>query len=191
MGQTTLWSGPDAPTESNDHDYLNAGLNLTVASVPCWPAAKRVRTDPNTATVAAASSVSAQAIESEPVEAEASTGVFERLRYGLSRSRGQFTEGLASLVLGKKRLDPVLLEALEEQLIMADLGLEAADRVLESLRQRLDRESLAAEGTAMSALKETLVELLADQEQTLDVSRRRPTMIWWLASMVRGKPPRW
>ena len=31
---------------------------------------------------------------------------FGRLRKGLSRSRDQFTEGLASLVLGKKQLDP-------------------------------------------------------------------------------------
>ena len=57
-------------------------------------------------------------------------------------------------MLGKKQLDPALLEALEEQLIMADLGLEATDRVLESLRQRLDRKSLAEEETVMSALKE-------------------------------------
>ena len=46
---------------------------------------------------------------------------------------------------------------------MADLGLEATDRVLESLRQRLDRKSLSAEETVMSALKETLTELLMDQ----------------------------
>ena len=30
------------------------------------------------------------------------SSVFERLRSGLSRSRGQLSEGLASLVLGKK-----------------------------------------------------------------------------------------
>ena len=49
---------------------------------------------------------------------ESGSGVFERLRSGLSRSRGQLSEGLASLVLGKKQLDPALLEALEEQLII-------------------------------------------------------------------------
>ena len=53
---------------------------------------------------------------------DSGSAVFERLRSGLSRSRGQLSEGLASLVLGKKQLDPALLEALEEQLIMADLG---------------------------------------------------------------------
>ena len=43
-------------------------------------------------------------------------GMFGRLRDGLSRSRSQITDGLATLVLGKKQLDPALMEALEEQL---------------------------------------------------------------------------
>ena len=62
-------------------------------------------------------------------------GMLGRLRDGLSRSGSQITDGLATLVLGKKQLDPALMEALEEQLIMADLGLDATHRVLELLRQ--------------------------------------------------------
>ena len=74
----------------------------------------------------------------------AEPGMFQRLRAGLGRSRSQLSEGLASLVLGKKQLDPALVEAIEEQLIMADLGLETSARVLDLLRQRLDRKSLSA-----------------------------------------------
>ena len=70
--------------------------------------------EPSAGADAAAVPASGSTAESQP--AEASAGVFGRLRKGLSRSRDQFTEGLASLVLGKKQLDPALLEALEEQL---------------------------------------------------------------------------
>lgn len=141
--------------------------------------------EPSAGADAAAVPASGSPAESQP--AEASAGVFGRLRQGLSRSRDQFTEGLASLVLGKKQLDPALLEALEEQLIMADLGLEATHRVLESLRQRLDRKSLSAEETVMSALKETLTELLMDQEQSLDISQRRPFVILVVGVNGAGK----
>ena len=141
--------------------------------------------EPSAGPDAAAVPASGSTAESQP--AEASAGVLGRLREGLSRSRDQFTEGLASLVLGKKQLDPALLEALEEQLIMADLGLEATDRVLESLRQRLDRKSLSAEETVMSALKETLAELLMDQEQSLDISQRRPFVILVVGVNGAGK----
>ena len=141
--------------------------------------------EPNAGADTAAAPASGSTAEPQP--AEATAGVFGRLRTGLSRSRDQFTEGLASLVLGKKQLDPALLEALEEQLIMADLGLEATDRVLESLRQRLDRKSLSAEETVMSALKETLTELLMDQEQSLDISQRRPFVILVVGVNGAGK----
>jgi len=118
---------------------------------------------------------------------ETGLGVFERLRSGLSKSRGQFTEGLASIVLGKKQLDPGLLEALEEQLIMADLGLETTERVLELLRQRLDRRDLSAQEPVMSALKETLTELLADQECPLDITAHRPFVILVVGVNGAGK----
>jgi len=118
---------------------------------------------------------------------ELSSSVFERLRSGLSRSRGQLSEGLASLVLGKKQLDPTLLEALEEQLIMADLGLEATERVLESLRLRLGRSELSAQETVMSALKETLTELLADQESPLSIEAHHPFVILVVGVNGAGK----
>ena len=118
---------------------------------------------------------------------DSGSSVFERLRSGLSRSRGQLSEGLASLVLGKKQLDPVLLEALEEQLIMADLGLEATDRVLESLRLRLGRSELSAEETVMSALKDTLTELLADQESPLSIKAHQPFVILVVGVNGAGK----
>ena len=121
------------------------------------------------------------------VASDANAGVFERLRSGLSRSRGQLSEGLASLVLGKKQLDPALLEALEEQLIMADLGLEATDRVLESLRLRLGRSELTAEETVMSTLKETLIELLADQESPLSIKAHQPFVILVVGVNGAGK----
>jgi fused signal recognition particle receptor len=114
-------------------------------------------------------------------------GVFERLRSGLSRSRGQFTEGLASVVLGKKQLDPALSEALEEQLIMADLGVETTERVMELLRQRLDRSELSEQEPVMSALKETLTELLADQECPLDITGHRPFVILVVGVNGAGK----
>ena len=70
------------------------------------------------------------------------------------------------------------MEALEEQLIMADLGLEATHRVLELLRQRLDRKALGAEETVMSALKDTLTQLLAEQQKPLDISRINRLLSW-------------
>ena len=58
-------------------------------------------------------------------ESQKKPGLFGRLKAGLSRTRGNLTEGVASLVLGRKEVDDELLEELETQLLVADVGVDA------------------------------------------------------------------
>ena len=53
---------------------------------------------------------------------------FNRLKEGLSRSTSQITDTLTT-VFKKRKLDDEALEELEELLISADLGVDAAARV--------------------------------------------------------------
>lgn len=125
--------------------------------------------------------------QSSETTASSSTSFYQRLKSGLSRSRGQLGEGLASLLLGKKQLDGALAEALEEQLIMADLGVATTQQVLEQLRQRLSRQDMGRSETVMDMLKATLVELLADQEAPLDTSGSKPFVILVVGVNGAGK----
>ena len=125
--------------------------------------------------------------QSSETTASSSTSVYQRLKSGLSRSRGQLGEGLASLLLGKKQMDGALAEALEEQLIMADLGVATTQQVLEQLRQRLSRQDMGRSETVMDMLKATLVELLADQEAPLDTSGSKPFVILVVGVNGAGK----
>ena len=61
-------------------------------------------------------------------------GFFSRLKEGLARSTQKLTEGIAT-VFQKRRLDDAALEELEELLIAADLGTEAATRVIAAFRR--------------------------------------------------------
>ncbi len=61
-------------------------------------------------------------------------GFFNRLKEGLSRSTSRITETLAT-VFKKRRLDDEALEELEELLISADLGVDAAARVIAAFRR--------------------------------------------------------
>jgi len=80
-------------------------------------------------------------------------GVFSRLKQGLSRSTQQLSGGI-SAVFRQRRLDDAALEELEDLLISADLGTEAAGRVIAMFRRSRFgkevtdeeiRQSLAAE----------------------------------------------
>ena len=71
---------------------------------------------------------------------ERMSGLFGRLRAGLSRSSKALGDSLGGL-LGGSRLSAEQLDALEDLLIMADLGVEAAG-IVAALRQRKDLKDL-------------------------------------------------
>jgi fused signal recognition particle receptor len=61
-------------------------------------------------------------------------GVLERLKGGLARSREVLTTPIEDLVQGRRPLDPVALEEIEEALIAGDLGTGAVQQAMEVLR---------------------------------------------------------
>ena len=80
-------------------------------------------------------------------------GFLSRLQNGLSRTRGRLTEGISSLVLGEKVIDASLLEDIETQLLVADVGIEATDQVIGNLKKSLSRSQLAEPEQFLKSLK--------------------------------------
>lgn len=115
--------------------------------------------------------ISSAEIDSVDAETEtAKPSLFARLKKGLSRTRRGFTEGLASLVLGKKAIDPELLEAIETRLLLADVGVEATQAIISDLTARVARKQLTDPEALLTALREDLVGLLKPCEQSLTIS---------------------
>lgn len=96
--------------------------------------------------------------EPEPAPAQAG-GWFSRLKAGLSRSTARLTDAITT-VFRKRRLDDAALEELEETLIAADLGLQAAQRIVGDFRRtRFGKEVTDEEVKA--ALAESIARILA------------------------------
>lgn len=90
----------------------------------------------------------AQPLEEEPVSTES---FFSRVKRGLTRTRSSLTDGLASLILGAKEIDDDLLEEIETQLLIADVGVDATRKIIDHLTQKLSRKELSdAEGLYQS-----------------------------------------
>jgi len=79
-------------------------------------------------------------------------GVFQRLKAGLAKTRDSLVNRMDVLFLGKKVIDPELLDELEEILITSDLGVSTTLELLEDARAKLRRQEL----TDPQALKQTL-----------------------------------
>ncbi len=102
-------------------------------------------------------------------EEQKNPGVFARLKAGLSKTRNNLTEGLETLVKGKKVIDDEVLEEIETLLLTADVGIEATQSIIEDLTNRIKRNQLADSDALFSALHEDMVGLLADSNKPLNI----------------------
>ena len=88
------------------------------------------------------------------------TGLFSRLKEGLSRTRQSLTGGIADLVLGSKSIDDDLLEEIETKLLMADVGVDATREIIDKLTQQVARKELGDAETLMAALHDHMQTIL-------------------------------
>ncbi len=116
-------------------------------------------------------------------ERPAPQGFFARLASGLQKTSQRISDGVVSIV-AKKKLDDETLDALEELLIGADLGVAAAARVRAALaRDRFNKE--VSDEEVKAALAEVVAETLKPLEKALVIdASRRPHVI--LAVGVNG-----
>ena len=110
-------------------------------------------------------------------EEEVKSGFFRRLRQGLSRTSENLAQGVGNLFLGRKEIDADLLEELESQLLMADVGVDATVEIVEKLTQRVSRKELTDPQALEAALKEELLALLKPCEQSLALEGKRTGVI--------------
>ncbi len=120
--------------------------------------------------------------------AQEKQGMFRRLKERLSRTRNNFSDGLANLVMGRKSIDDDMLEELETLLLTADVGVEASSRIIDDLSSRVRRKELADPEALSRILKEQLLEILASCNQPLiQTAPDKPLVILMVGINGAGK----
>lgn len=134
------------------------------------------------------STVGANFVPAKRVEGKKMLGFFKRLKQGLSKTRKSLTAGLANILLGKKTIDADLLEAIETQLLLADVGVEATRGFIQDLTQRLSRQELKDSETVLSILREEMTQLLNNVEAPLIIDcTKKPFVILMVGVNGAGK----
>lgn len=90
-------------------------------------------------------------------------GFFEKLKNGLLKTKNALFGGLTSLF--RSGIDENTLEELEEQLICADVGYQATEEIIEKLREKTKEEKIKDAPSAISALKEILIDMIGEKEE--------------------------
>lgn len=105
-------------------------------------------------------------------------GMFVRLKSQLGKTRSGLTGFLGTLALGRKAIDRDVLEDIESQLLMADVGVTATQDIIRHLTESLERDQLADVGTLAASLREYLYDVLRPVSVPLDIpAETRPFVI--------------
>lgn len=92
-------------------------------------------------------------------------GFWRRMRKGLGRTREGFGKSMVDLLVGAKEIDDEIFDEIETQLLVADVGVEATDVIIQALTDKVSRKELIDSDALFAALKEELRALLKPVEQ--------------------------
>lgn len=104
-------------------------------------------------------------------------GFFDRLKKGLSKSRGNLTERVDELVENTAVVDDDFYEELTDILLLSDVGVRASTEIIDELRRRVEEKKVKDARTARQMFKDLLVE---------EMNIPRPALHWPMVMFVVG-----
>ncbi|WP_045448530.1 signal recognition particle-docking protein FtsY [Citrobacter sp. S-77] len=113
-------------------------------------------------------------------------GFFARLKRSLLKTKENLGSGFISLFRGKK-IDDDLFEELEEQLLIADVGVETTRKIIANLTEGASRKQLRDAEALYSLLKDEMGEILAKVDEPLNVDGKTPFVILMVGVNGVGK----
>lgn len=113
-------------------------------------------------------------------------GFFARLKRSLLKTKENLGSGFISLFRGKK-IDDDLFEELEEQLLIADVGVETTRKIITNLTEGASRKQLRDAEALYGLLKEEMGEILAKVDEPLNVEGQTPFVILMVGVNGVGK----
>lgn len=113
-------------------------------------------------------------------------GFFVRLKRSLLKTKQNIGSGFFGLFRGKQ-IDDDLFEALEEQLLIADVGVETSRKIIDSLTEHATRKELKDAEALFDKLKEEMGAILANVDSPLRINDHHPFVILMVGVNGVGK----
>ena len=127
--------------------------------------------------------------QAEPADdSDNGEGFWTRMKLGLGKTRKGLGKGLADLLVGAKEIDDEIFEEIETQLLVADVGVEATDVIIEALTGQVSREELVDADALYESLQNELRKLLVPVDQPLTIyGSKKPYVILMVGVNGVGK----
>ncbi|HHF6591482.1 TPA: signal recognition particle-docking protein FtsY [Haemophilus influenzae] len=126
-------------------------------------------------------------VEIETREKPSEGGFFSRLVKGLLKTKQNIGAGFRSFFLGKK-IDDELFEELEEQLLIADIGVPTTSKIVKNLTEHASRKELQDAELLYQQLKVEMADILEPVARPLEIdSTKKPYVILMVGVNGVGK----
>lgn len=126
-------------------------------------------------------------VEIETREKPSEGGFFSRLVKGLLKTKQNIGAGFRGFFLGKK-IDDELFEELEEQLLIADIGVPTTSKIIKNLTEHASRKELQDAELLYQQLKVEMADILEPVAQPLEIdSTKKPYVILMVGVNGVGK----
>src|SRR5256886_13201292 len=103
--------------------------------------------------------------KSEKTES-AEPSLLEKLKASVTKTKTALSETVDNIFLGEKQIDPAALKHLETALLSADLGVKTTREILESVREKLDRNALSDTSELKREIKSHVTRILQSPNGT-------------------------
>ncbi len=197
-GQSTLHNTFESFSDAKETETaVNVNTNTNVntdamSSIPAMPLQEQLGDTPSVAPMdnpPKAPELETSAVASQETQENKKSGSwFNRMKTGLSKSRKNLAEGMVSILIGGKEIDDELLEEVEDQLLVADIGVNATNRIIKSLTEQTARGDLIYAHSLYKALQSELVDILTPKVEPLVIdTSKKPFVILMVGVNGVGK----
>ncbi len=118
---------------------------------------------------------------------EESRGLFQRLKERLSKTRKNISSRLELLLKGREKIDDELLDELEEMLITADFGLDATEKIIDSLKRDVSSKKIKDINDIKTKIKDIVYSFLEIPERAKTEAIPVPYVILMIGVNGTGK----
>lgn len=104
-------------------------------------------------------------------------GFFSRLKEGLTKTRNNIVSGIDSVFSGFSTIDEDFYEELEEILIMGDIGVNATEKILDTLRSRVKENHIKEPEKCKELLIQSMKEQMKVEDTAYDFEKEQSVIL--------------
>jgi len=110
-------------------------------------------------------------------EKEKKKGFFGKLVQGLTKTRNNIVQGIDAIFSGFSSIDDEFYEELEETLIMADLGINTTNAIIEDLRKKVKENKIKEPNECRQLLINSIKDQMRLNETAYDFENEKSVVL--------------